>query len=404
MSTLLPLHEALTRMVDTLQPLNSVAMPLIEADGCILAEPCVSQRTQPPFDVSAMDGYALPAIPSSGQTYRVVGEVPAGGQFDGKVDAGHAVRIFTGAPVPEGGIHVVIQEDVERDGDTITITDRVGKGGNIRPKGGDFSTNDVLVEAGTKLTPQHIALAASGNHESLMVFPRPKIAILMNGDELVLPGPGAPDDAIIASNGYGLTALAKRMGAEIVMLDLAPDSMEAIASSLTSAESKGADVLMTIGGSSVGDYDLMRPALMEAGYTLDFPKVALRPGKPTVFGHKSDAGTKKRYVLGLPGNPVSSMVSAMIFLRPLIEQLSGKVDQDLLPVEDAVLGADLPANGPRAHFMRAVKEDDGRYVPVSSQDSSLLKLLAGADALIYHAAGDAARSAGDSCQIMPLAQ
>lgn len=397
MTTLLPLHDALVRMVDALSPLQPTAMSLIESDGCVLAEPCISARTQPPFNVSAMDGYALPASAAAGQRYHVIGEVPAGGQFNSKLEVGQAVRIFTGAPVPDGAIHVVMQEDVERDGDTITVTDRVGKGANIRPKGGDFSADDVLIEAGTKLTPQHIALAASGNHQSLMVHPRPKVAILMNGDELVLPGQDAPADAIIASNGFGLAALAKRMGGDVVMLDLAPDSMDAIAGSITAAEIKGADILVTIGGSSVGDYDLMRPALKEAGYTLDFPKVALRPGKPTVFGHKSG-----RYVLGLPGNPVSSMVSAMIFLRPLIEQLSGQTGKDLLPVENGVLGAALPANGPRAHFMRAVKTGNDRYVPVSSQDSSLLKLLAGADALIYHAAGDTAHNIGDSCQFMPL--
>lgn len=397
MSALLPLGDALRHMIDTVSSSEPIALSLIESDGCVLTERCVSKRTQPPFDVSAMDGYVTSSTALAGERLQVIGEVPAGGKFDGKVSAGQAVRIFTGAPVPDGGTHVIIQEDVERDGDSITISARVGQGSHIRPKGGDFSTGDVLVEAGTKLTPQHIALAASGNHESLMVHPKPKIAILMNGDELVLPGPGAPDDAIIASNGYGLAALAKRMGGEVVMLDLAPDSMDAIASSIASAQAKGADVLVTIGGSSVGDYDLMRPALKAAGYTLDFPKVALRPGKPTVFGHKAG-----RYVLGLPGNPVSSMVSAMIFLHPLIKQLSGRTDQELLPLEDGVLAQDLPANGPRAHFMRAVKKDDGRYAPVSSQDSSLLKLLAGADALIYHPAGDGARSAGKPCKIMQL--
>lgn len=397
MNTLLPLGDALSRMVDALAPLPTVALPLIEADGCVLAEPCVSRRTQPPFDVSAMDGYAVPTTPLAGMSFEIIGEVPAGEKFDGHVGAGQAVRIFTGAPVPTGAIHVVMQEDVERDGDVMTITERVGKGGNIRPKGGDFSSGDELINAGTRLTPQHIALAASGNHESLVVHPRPKIAILMNGDELVLPGADAPSDAIIASNGYGLAALAKRMGGEVVMLDLAADSMEAIGGSIARAHDKNADVLVTIGGSSVGDYDLMRPALIEAGYTLDFPKVALRPGKPTVFGHKPG-----RCVLGLPGNPVSSMVSALVFLRPLIERLSGQVGQELLPTQNGLLGADLPVNGPRAHFMRAVQSDDGRYVPVSSQDSSLLKLLAGADALIYRAADEAAHNAGDACKILPL--
>jgi molybdopterin molybdotransferase len=397
MNTLLPLEDALARMVDALAPLQAIALPLIEADGCVLAEPCISSRTQPPFDVSAMDGYALPVSAAPGQTYQVIGEVPAGEQFDRQINPGQTVRIFTGAPVPAGAVHVVMQEDVERGGDTITISERAGKGANIRPKGGDFSSGDVLIEAGTRLTPQHIALAASGNHEQLTVHPRPKIAILMNGDELVLPGTDAPGDAIIASNGYGLAALVKRMRGEVVMLDLAADTMDAIAGSIARAHEKNADVLVTIGGSSVGDYDLIRPALIEAGYTLDFPKVALRPGKPTVFGHKPGC-----CVLGLPGNPVSSMVSAVIFLPPLIGKLSGHPNSALLSTQTATLGADLPANGPRAHFMRAVRGKDGRYAPVSSQDSSLLKLLAGADALIQHQAGDGARQAGENCQILPL--
>ncbi|MFK7792238.1 MAG: molybdopterin molybdotransferase MoeA, partial [Devosiaceae bacterium] len=316
MSALLPLEEALARMVGTVKPLTPHSLPLLEVDGCILAADCIAQVTKPPFAVSAMDGYALPNAPLPGVQYKVVGEVPAGGQYQGNLMDSQAVRIFTGAPVPYGASHVLIQEDAVREGDRITVGDRAGSGENIRPKGGDFDKGDVLIPNGTTLAPQHIGLAASGNHATLLCQPKPTVAIMMNGDELTWPGSAPNDNAIIASNGYALATLAQRFGAKLADLTLIPDNQSEIEAYIAASE---ANILVTIGGASVGDYDLIRPALVAQNYVLDFPKVALRPGKPTLFGHKG-----KRTVLGLPGNPVSSFVSAMIFLRPLIKHLAGR--------------------------------------------------------------------------------
>lgn len=394
MSELVPLETALERMVASIEPLAPRRLALLQADGCILAEDCVAGLTKPPFDVSAMDGYALPSAPLAGERFQVIGEVPAGAHFDGKVTNGEAVRIFTGAPVPIGATHVLIQEDTTHDGNTIIVGANPGKGSNIRPAGGDFKANDRLIAKGTTLAPQHLALAASGNHADLLVHPKPSVAIMMNGDELTWPGSEATGDAIIASNGFGLATLAQRFGAELHDLDLIRDDQPAIERYIAAC---AADILVTIGGASVGDYDLIRPALEAEGYALDVPKVALRPGKPTLFGRKGD-----KTVLGLPGNPVSSMVSAIIFLRPLIARLAGRDPMPLLALEENTLGVDLPANGPRAHFMRAVENTDGRVRPVESQDSSLLRLLGNADALIYRPSHAPQAAAGDSCHTLVL--
>lgn len=394
MSEMVPLETALERMVGSIEPLAPRALALLEADGCVLAEDCVATRTKPPFAVSAMDGYALANAPSAGERLQVIGELPAGAMFLGTVGAGNAVRIFTGAPIPDGTSHVLIQEDATRDGDVITISQNPGSGANIRPEGGDFVQGDTLIAKGTQLTPQHLALAASGNHPELIVHPKPSVAVMMNGDELAWPGKDASDDAIIASNGFGLATLAQRYGAKLHDLTLMRDDQNALENYIASCD---ADILVTIGGASVGDYDLIRPALEAQGYALDIPKVALRPGKPTLFGRKDG-----RTVLGLPGNPVSSIVSAIIFLRPLIDQLAGRNPTPLLALEEATLGDDLPANGPRAHFMRAIHDAKGNLVPVSSQDSSLLRLLGNADALIYRPANTAAASAGTPCVTLRL--
>lgn len=394
MSEMVPLETALERMVGSVEPLAPRALPLLEADECVLAEDCIAKRTKPPFTVSAMDGYALTTAPSAGERLEVIGEVPAGAMFSGPVGPGKAVRIFTGAPIPNGASHVLIQEDATRDGDAITVSENPGSGVNVRPEGGDFRQGDVLIAKGTQLTPQHLALAASGNHPELTVHPKPSVAVMMNGDELAWPGKEAPDDAIIASNGFGLATLAQRYGAKLHDLTLIRDNQSELEAYIGQSE---ADVLVTIGGASVGDYDLIRPALEAQGYALDIPKVALRPGKPTLFGRKGG-----KTVLGLPGNPVSSMVSAIIFLRPLIDQLAGRNPTPLLALEEATLGDDLPANGPRAHFMRAIDDGKGNLVPVSSQDSSLLRLLGNADALIYRPAHADAISAGTPCATLPL--
>ncbi|MEO0384042.1 MAG: gephyrin-like molybdotransferase Glp [Pseudomonadota bacterium] len=394
MSEMVPLETALERMVGSIEPLAPRALPLLEADRCVLAKDCIATRTKPPFAVSAMDGYALASTPLARERFEVLGEVPAGAHFSGIVSAGNAVRIFTGAPIPDGASHVLIQEDAARDGDVITVSENPGSGANIRPAGGDFVQGDTLIAKGTQLTPQHLALAASGNHPELSVYPKPSVAVMMNGDELAWPGKGAPDDAIIASNGFGLATLAQRYDAKLHDLTLIRDDQSELEAYIAQSE---ADILVTIGGASVGDYDLIRPALEAQGYALDIPKVALRPGKPTLFGRKGG-----KTVLGLPGNPVSSMVSAIIFLRPLIDRLAGKNPTPLLALEDATLGDDLPVNGPRAHFMRATYDANGNLVPVLSQDSSLLRLLGNADALIYRPAHVDAASAGTLCAMLPL--
>lgn len=394
MSEMVPLEIALERMIRSVEPLTPYALPLLEADGCVLAEDCVATRTKPPFAVSAMDGYATASTPLAGEDFQVVGEVPAGAMFTETVGKGEAVRIFTGAPIPNGASHVLIQEDTIRNGNVVTVVENPGKGANIRPAGGDFRQGDVLIAKGTQLTPQHLALAASGNHPELVVHPQPKVAVMMNGNELAWPNQQAPKDAIIASNGFGLATLTQRYGAKLHDLALIRDDQDALEAYIAGCE---ADTLVTIGGASVGDYDLIRPALEAQGYTLDIPKVALRPGKPTLFGRKNE-----KTVLGLPGNPVSSMVSAIIFLRPLLDRLAGRNPQPFLALETANLGEDLPANGPRAHFMRAVENTDGDLVPVSSQDSSLLRLLGNADALIYRPAHAEAARAGTPCATLPL--
>ncbi|MBO6674263.1 MAG: molybdopterin molybdotransferase MoeA [Rhizobiales bacterium] len=391
---MVPLETALERVVTSVEPLASRTLPLLDADDCVLAEDCIAMRTKPPFAVSAMDGYAVASAPLAGDQLEVVGEVPAGSQYSGKVGVGHAVRIFTGAPIPDGGTHVLIQEETERTGDIITVSDDPGRNANIRPAGGDFTKGDTLIAEGTQLTPQHLALAASGNHAELLVHPKPSVAVMMNGDELAWPDKDAPDDAIIASNGFALATLAQRYGAKLHDLTLIRDDQGELEAYIAQCE---ADVLVTIGGASVGDYDLIRPALEAQGYALDVPKVALRPGKPTLFGRK---GAKT--VLGLPGNPVSSMVSAMLFLRPLIDRLAGRNPAPLLPLQKARLAVGVPANGNRAHFMRAISNDEDGIRPVSSQDSSLLRLLGNADVLLYRSAHAPALEAGSTCETLPL--
>lgn len=394
MSETLPLEEALARMMASIDPLPPKPMPLLQADGCVLAQDCIAQLTKPPFAVSAMDGYAVPVAPSPGATFQVVGEVPAGGTYQQPLGPKEAVRIFTGAPVPEGTSHVLIQEDALRDGDTLSVAKNAGKGENIRAAGGDFTTGDVLIHAGTQLAPQHLGLAASANHAELFVHPKPRIAIMMNGDELSWPGGTLSDSSMIASNGFALATLAQRMGAELADLTLLADDQTRIEQYIAASD---ADILVTIGGASVGDYDLIRPALQANGYALDFPKVALRPGKPTLFGHKG-----QQTALGLPGNPVSSFVSAMIFLRPLIAKLAARDPNLLLAFHTGKLGVDVPTNGPRAHFMRARETAPGTFTPVKSQDSSLLRLLSAADALLYRPAHDISRAAGAPISILHL--
>jgi molybdopterin molybdotransferase len=397
---LMPVADAQARVLAGVAPLPAETVPLADADGRVLAQAVHARRTQPPAAVSAMDGYAVRAADAAlGARLRVTGEAAAGRPFAGAVGAGEAVRIFTGAVIPEGADTVVIQEDTRADGDGIVVTEAARPGRHVRTAGLDFATGAVLMEAGTRLNPARIALAAAANHATLPVHRRPLVAIFSTGDELVEPG-GTPDDSqIVSSNALALTLATRRAGAHAVDLGIVPDTFEATVDAIRRARALGADILVSTGGASVGDYDLVRPALAAEGLTLDFWKLALRPGKPFMFGRLAEAR-----VMGLPGNPVSCFVCGVLFLAPLIARLQGIADA-LPRLEPAVLGRDLAANDHREEYMRAtLAAGDGLPVatPFAKQDSSLVSVLAAAQCLVRRPAHQAAMQAGDPCQIIRL--
>ncbi len=400
MSSLLSVEDALARILSDAKPLGTETVAIEAARGRVLAEPLAAKLTQPPFDASAMDGYAvrtadLARLPAQ---LKVIGEAAAGHLFAGSVSAGEAVRIFTGAAVPAGADHVVIQENTERTGDRVTVRSGSLDQSNIRLRGFDFKAGDPLLDAGRKLGPRELALAAAMGHGAVRVHRRPRVAILSTGDELVAPGEAPGPGQIVSSNHLGVGALAELAGAEAIQLGIARDTKESLLSRLSAA--KGADILVTIGGASVGDHDLVAPVLEGQGMRLAFWKIALRPGKPLMFG-RLDA----LRVLGLPGNPVSAIVCTRVFLVPLIRALAG------LPLEDqsnatARAAVPLAANGPRKHYMRATlhRAADGTLeaTPVHSQDSSLLSPLAVADCLLVRPVNAPAAPAGSSVPILRL--
>ena len=371
--------------------LGAQDVPLADAAGRVAAADIAALRTQPPFASSAMDGYAVRASDMPGPV-RVVGESAAGRSFGAPIAPGEAVRIFTGAPVPEGADAVLIQEDAARDGDRLTATDTVRSGDNIRPLGLDFSAGDTLVTAGTLLAPRHIALAGAGGHPVLSVARRPRVAFLATGDELVPPGTPAGPDQIVASITPALAATVRAAGAETIDLGIAPDDRAEIARRCAAGIAE-ADILVTLGGASVGDHDLVKPALSDIGVEPDFWKVAVRPGKPLMFASRP-------LVLGLPGNPVSGAVCAVLFLVPLVKAMQG-VPSPLPEVFEGVLGRDIAANGVRRDHMRAVR--DGRTItPASRQDSSMLATLASSDVLLVRQPHEPAAKAGDPCVYIAL--
>jgi molybdopterin molybdotransferase len=347
-----------------------------------------------------MDGYAVRAADVSKvpAELRVIGEANAGGPFAGTVGIGEAARIFTGASVPKGADAVVIQENTGRSGDKLIVREAAAAGANIRRAGGDFRQGDVLLRAGRLLGASAITLAAAGGHAKLTVRRPPRIAILATGDELVEPGTKPGAGQIVSSNPYGLAALVRRFGGEAQLLGIAGDTLEALEAKLTTGA--GADVLVTIGGASVGDRDLVKPALEARGVALDFWKVAVRPGKPMLFG-RLDA----QRVLGLPGNPLSCLIAARIFLVPLIFRLLGRTDAPLRE-QAAVLAHPLEANGPRQHYMRAtVSPGAAGLLPVTAlttQDSAHMSALAAADVLIVRAPNAPAAAAGETVRVLPL--
>lgn len=383
-SGLIPVGEAMARLLALAPELPVETVPLADARGRWLAEPLRAHRDQPPFDASAMDGYALSGTPAPGETFRVIGEAGAGHAFTGVIGEGQAVRIFTGAPVPDGASRVVIQENTARDGDFITITDR-DSGANIRPRGQDFRIGSEL--APRRLRPADLALIAAMNIANVPVKRRPVVAVISTGDELVMPGEDPRPDQIIASNSFALKAMAEAEGAEVRLLPIARDTESALKAVLELA--RGADVIVTSGGASVGDHDLVAPVAKSLGMEAAFWKIALRPGKPLMAGRLFGA-----VLIGLPGNPVSSIICAELFLLPLLRHMQGDPAPQP-PLSEARLAVDLPANGPRSHYMRA-RVVGGVITPFDSQDSALLRVLSEANALLVRPVGDPARSAGEA--------
>lgn len=398
---LMPVADAYAAVLKDANALPEETVPLTSAHHRTLSRDIAALRTQPPAAMSAMDGYAVRASDAvTGARLKVIGEVAAGRPFNSIIGAGQAARIFTGGVIPDGADAVVIQEDTARDGDIVIVNEAIAAGKNMRAAGIDFKQGDVLLPRGTRLNDRALALAASMDHPHLPVHRRPRIAILATGDELVAPGSALAPGQIVHSNIFSLSALVESESAEVIDLGIARDTLESTTDGIRRARESGADVLVTTGGASVGDHDLVQTALMAEGVDMAFWKIALRPGKPMMHGK---LGPMR--VLGLPGNPVSSYVCAFLFLVPLIRALSGRTVVDH-PLEKAVLGRDMPANDQRQDYLRAhlASGADGLPVatPVNAQDSSLVANLAAANALIIRPPFAPAAAAGSLCTILRL--
>jgi len=401
MTPLMPVADAYAAVLKGAVPLPEESVALAESFHRTLSRDIAALRTQPPAAMSAMDGYAVRAADAVvGARLKVVGEVAAGRPFDAAIGAGEAARIFTGGVVPAGADAVVIQEDATRDGDVVIVNEAPVAGKNIRPAGIDFREGDVLLRRGALLTDRDLGLAAAMNHARLSVHRRPRVAILATGDELVPPGTTPGPGQIIHSNAFALAALARSAGAEATDLGVARDTMESTTAAIRRARELGAEVLVTTGGASVGDHDVVKRALEAEGTEMAFWRIALRPGKPMMHGR---LGPMR--VLGLPGNPVSSYICAFLFLVPLLRALSGRSGIDHA-TQSAVLGEGLAANDKRQDYLRAriTGSADGIpvAVPVDQQDSSLSANLAAADVLIVRPPFAPAAAAGDPCTVLRL--
>ena len=396
---LIPVEEARARILKGVKPLPAEDVKLEQALGRVLAKPLKAVRHQPPFDASAMDGYAVIAadLASAPATLKLIGLSAAGHAFKGRLKRGQCVRIFTGAPVPKGADAVVIQENTEATAKDIKVLQPARPEQNIRFAGLDFRKGDALLPAGLKLGARDIGLAAAANAPTLSVRRRPVVALIATGDELVLPGKAPRADQIVSSNSHALAAMAEHLGATVVNLGIVADNLKATERAI--AKASKADILVTTGGASVGDHDYVQEALKNSGVAIDFWKIAMRPGKPFMYGRR-----KRQHVLGLPGNPVSSLVCARLFLKPLIDALLGLATGDDLV--EARLGASMKENDSRQDYVRAtlVEAADGSrtVTPFARQDSSMQRTFREAQALIVRPPHAGVAGAGDVVKILRL--
>lgn len=383
---MISVSEAVNTLLNLVSPLETVIIPLREAPGRVLAQDAIATRNQPPFAASSMDGYAVRNDEvREGATFQVIGEASAGHRFSGQVQTGQAVRIFTGAPLPSGTDRVIIQEDVERKGQIIKLSPNHDASVYVRPAGTDFKIGSSL-SAPRILSPRDIALLASMNIDQVNVFRKPVIALISTGDELVMPGETPSEDQIIASNTFGIAAQLSNWGAEARILPIAKDNIASIQTALSLAQD--VDLIVTIGGASVGDHDLVAKAATEIGLKKEFYKVRMRPGKPLMAGTLCETP-----MIGLPGNPVSAMVCAEVFLFPMIQKMTGQTATERLR-QNAMLAHAVGANGGREHYMRA-KLENGELHIFDRQDSALLSVLSDANVLVVRPPNDPAKDQGE---------
>ncbi len=395
---MISVEDARARIVSAFKPVECENVPIAQAVNRVLAQEAIAKIDQPPAPVSSMDGYAVRAadVANVPATLRIIGSSPAGHPFAGRANAGEAVRIFTGGVVPDGADAIVIQENTKADGKSVTVKVSSKSGQHIRPVGLDFKNGDVLATAGRRLTARDVSLLAAADIANLSVRRKPMIAFVATGDELSRPGGPRKGGGIVASSGYGLSAMIERWGGKPRDLGILPDNEQAISGIAQSA--KGADLIVTLGGASVGDHDLVQSALGPRGFTLDFWKIAMRPGKPLIFGRLGSTP-----LLGLPGNPVSSLVCAILFLQPAIAAMLGT--RSALDMRAARLLKDLPANDSRQDYLRAqIQTRDGELwaEPSAIQDSSMLRTLAAADALVVRAPQAPPAKIGDRIDFIAL--
>jgi len=398
---MMPVDEAIARIIRKLPSLGSEIVGLGAANGRVLAKPLTSSHNQPPFDSSAMDGYAVRAAEvAPGKALKLAGTAQAGARFIGMMQPGQCVRIFTGAPMPIGADAVIMQEEATANGNQIGFAKAVRPGQNLRKQGFDFRRGAELLPPGTALTPQMLSLAAGANQPTMTVTKRPRIAILATGDELVPPGTPLGPDQIVASNSFGLSALLAPYAESIIDLGIVPDDKPKLDAKLLEAFDAGIDILITTGGASVGDRDYVQEVLKDLGVDVDFWKLRMRPGKPLMFGTRG-----KTLVFGLPGNPVSAHVTATVILKPVLRALLGHPDP-LWPRIGVPTLAALPPNGPRRHYMRGnlSRNDIGflQVMPIFETDSGHSSSLAMADALIVQPEDHPGAPPGEIVEVIPL--